>query len=241
MTHWRLIPLLDAPGTMQMAIDSWLLNQHQQGHPPTLRFYTWSPPAISLGVSQRRQVPEHWRSLTWQGRSVELVQRPSGGRGVLHQGDLTYAIVTSQPGLDRTAAYAALCEFLIVGWAKLGIHLQFGQPNRAYLKSQNCFALSTNADLVDDRGRKFIGSAQRLQGSCVLQHGSMLLAPNPDLFVQVFGGEPPEPLFGDRPLTDQIPEIVAALTEAAALCFGAEFEVAALTPAEWAEVCRGNI
>jgi lipoate-protein ligase A len=47
---WRLIPLLEAAGNVQMAIDRWLLEQHQQRkHPVTLRFYTWSPPAISLG------------------------------------------------------------------------------------------------------------------------------------------------------------------------------------------------
>jgi lipoate-protein ligase A len=45
---WRLIPLLEAPGQVQMAIDGWLLEQHLLGHPSSLRFYTWSPPAISL-------------------------------------------------------------------------------------------------------------------------------------------------------------------------------------------------
>ncbi|HSM82971.1 MAG TPA: lipoate--protein ligase family protein, partial [Nodosilinea sp.] len=91
-TPWRLIPPIAAPGAVQMAIDTWLLDQHQRhGHPPTLRFYTWSPAAISLGVSQRQQIPEHWRGLRWQGQPVDLVQRPTGGRGVLHQGDLTYS------------------------------------------------------------------------------------------------------------------------------------------------------
>ena len=52
---WRLIPLLSASGSVQMAIDQWLLEQHLAGkHPPTLRFYTWQPTAISLGYHQRR-------------------------------------------------------------------------------------------------------------------------------------------------------------------------------------------
>jgi lipoate-protein ligase A len=84
---WRLIPLLEATGTVQMAIDSWLLEQHQCGkHPPTLRFYTWSPAAISLGYHQR-QYPQSWQNLTGGGKKLDLVLRPSGGRAVLHQGD----------------------------------------------------------------------------------------------------------------------------------------------------------
>jgi lipoate-protein ligase A len=192
---WRLIPLLDAPGAVQMAIDWWLLMQHQQhGHPPTLRFYTWNPPAISLGVSQHRHFPDHWRNLKWQGQPIDLVRRPSGGRGVLHQGDLTYAVVTSHlPGnLDRV--YRTICQFLITGWQTLGVDLQFGQPDRQYVRSQNCFGLATNADLVDTHGNKFIGSAQRKQGNYVLQHGTMVLDPDVDLFQRVFQMPPPPPI-----------------------------------------------
>lgn len=238
MTPWRLIPLLDAPGAVQMAIDTWLLQQHQQGHPPTLRFYTWNPPAISLGRSQRQRVPEHWRSLVWRGQPLGLVQRPSGGRGVLHQGDLTYAIVTTQPGLNQAAGYRALCEFLIVGWAKLGVQLQFGQPDRAYIKSQNCFGLSTTADLIDDCGHKFIGSARYCRQHWVLQHGAMLLNPDPELFEQAFRQAPPQLPFAlrEQNVTALIPDIIATLTTAATDCFGAVFQVEPLTPAEWDEI-----
>jgi lipoate-protein ligase A len=152
---------MDAPGAVQMAIDKWLLEQHQHhDHPPTLRFYTWNPPAISLGVSQRRKFPEHWQHLTWQGQPVDLVQRPSGGRGVLHQGDLTYAVVTSHIPGNLDQVYRAICQFLIEGWKSLGVELQFGKPDRQYLRSQNCFGLATNADLVDAQGNKFIGIDQ---------------------------------------------------------------------------------
>ncbi|MEM8640415.1 MAG: lipoate--protein ligase family protein [Cyanobacteria bacterium P01_G01_bin.54] len=241
MVPWRFIPWLEAPGATQMAIDAWLWRSHQQGRcPPVLRFYTWQPVAISLGVSQRRRIPQHWRSLTWQGQPVELVKRPSGGRGVLHQGELTYGLVTSQPQGNRVQNYRALCQFLITGWATLGVDLHFGPcdcagrsatGNRTYLKSQNCFGLSTAADLVDAEGHKRIGSAQRRQGPFVLQHGSMLLHPDPALFHHVFGQPPPQ-VAVDLPIA----QITAALTAAAATCFAAEFTVQPLTPAEWAEI-----
>ncbi len=61
---WRYIPPIISSAELQMAIDSWLLEQHRCGHhPPTLRFYQWSPPAISLGYHQR-QYPDFWRNLT---------------------------------------------------------------------------------------------------------------------------------------------------------------------------------
>ena len=145
---WRLIPLLEAPGNVQMAIDRWLLEQHQQkNHPPTLRFYTWSPPAISLGYHQR-QYPEYWEYLTWQGEKLDLVRRPSGGRAVLHQGDLTYAVVTSGLTGSRLQMYEKICEFLIQGWRSLGVELHYGTEGRGYIHNPNCFATATSADLV---------------------------------------------------------------------------------------------
>ena len=103
-----------------MAIDEWLLKQHQSGYLPTLRFYTWSPSAISLGYHQRKY-PEDWQSLTWKGEEIDLVRRPTGGRAVLHYGDLTYAVVTSGLSGSRIEAYKKICEFLIQGWQNLGV------------------------------------------------------------------------------------------------------------------------
>lgn len=103
-----------------MAIDEWLLKQHLSGHPPSLRFYTWLPSAISLGYHQRKY-PEDWQNLIWKGKAIDLVRRPTGGRAVLHHGDLTYAVVTSGFSGSRMEAYKNICEFLIQGWRNLEI------------------------------------------------------------------------------------------------------------------------
>lgn len=231
---WRLIPPLVASGKTQMAIDRWLLEQHQHyGHPPTLRFYTWMPTAISLGVSQRQRFPDHWHHLSWQGQPIELVQRPTGGRGVLHQGDLTYSLVTT-PGLgSRDRIYRHLCQFLIEGWRTLGVGLQFGQPDRRYGQSPHCFGLATNADLVDDQGHKRIGSAQRWQEGRVLQHGSMVLNPDPGLYQQVFQTLPPPA--GEMGAVDRR-AIAEALTRAAAQGFDCQFQVQPLSDSEWQQI-----
>lgn len=229
---WRFIPPLEAPGTVQMAIDEWLLDQHQNHHhPPTLRFYTWSPAAISLGVSQRRRYPDHWRSLSWRGQPLDIVQRPTGGRGVLHQGDLTYAIVASHIPGDRDQAYRTLCQFLVDGWGQLGVELRFGMPDRRYARSQNCFGLATNADLVDPSDTKRVGSAQLRRGPYILQHGSMPISPDPDLFQQVFQAPALVPHQSHPPIT--IPRLTEALTQAAAHCFGGQMITQTLTPQEW--------
>jgi lipoate-protein ligase A len=237
------LPVLDAPGAVQMAIDQWLLEQHRNhGHPPTLRFYTWNPPAISLGISQRRKFPEHWQHLTWRGQPVALVQRPSGGRGVLHQGDLTYAVVTSHIPGNLDQVYRAICQFLIEGWKSLGVALQFGQPDQQYLRSQNCFGLATNADLVDPQGNKFIGSAQLKQGKYTLQHGTMLLQPDPDLFQRVFHCSPPNPVYRQGGLISDlsVSDIAKALTAAAESCFHCRFVEQPLTPTEWQAIQAGS-
>lgn len=233
MQTWRYLPPLVASGSLQMAIDRWLLQAHAAGvQPPSLRFYRWEPAALSLGYHQR-QYPERWQALATEG-TLELVRRPSGGRAVLHDGDLTYAIVASGLGRRRQLAYRQLCEFLVVGWQSLGVALHYGRAGRDYARQANCFALATGADLVTAAGEKFIGSAQLWRGGTVLQHGSMRLRPDPALHARVFGTSGSLP---PRSLPSQ-PEIIVALQQAARDCFGIQLIEQPLTVAEREEIAR---
>ena len=210
-----------------MALDRWLLEQHRQGKSPSvLRFYTWFPPAISLGYHQR-QYPDDWQHLVWQGKRIELVRRPTGGRAVLHQGDLTYMVVTSGSG-RRLDAYQEICQFLIEGWRSLGVELHYGNARRGYIGNPNCFGTATAADLVTAKGQKLIGSAQLRRGKAILQHGSMRLSPDPQLFAQVFG----EPSQNNLPFEG----IGEALIGAAKRCFQTELVEQPLSEAEWHEI-----
>jgi lipoate-protein ligase A len=242
---WRLIPYFCAPGALQMAIDQWMLEQQQFGHPPILRFYRWSSPAISLGYHQHRW-PPHWETLTWQGVPIDLIRRPTGGRAVLHQGDLTYAIATSGLKGTRLQTYQQLCEFLIQGWRSLGIELDYGQARRGDQHQANCFGTATRADLVLADGTKLIGSAQLHRSGAILQHGSMQLAPDPALWEQVFGESPhpqhlrpyPQPLSqkwerGAKSKLGTLSKLIAAMVDAARTCFDVEFQLQPLSEAEW--------
>ncbi|NER48813.1 MAG: lipoate--protein ligase family protein [Symploca sp. SIO1A3] len=255
MENWRLIPLLQASGTMQMAIDEWLLEQHRLGkHSPALRFYTWSSPTISLGYHQRRW-PASWQQLTWREIPIQLVRRPTGGRAVLHQGDLTYMVVTSELMGKRLEVYQKICEFLIEGWRSLGINLHYGTAGRGYIHNPNCFGTATGADLVTAEGYKLIGSAQLRRGKAILQHGSIRLEPDAELFTQVFGEEKAEGrrqkaegckvesnyhCLSEFGITQQgnslIKTVVEALTKAATDCFGVELELQPLSDQEWQQL-----
>lgn len=225
---WRLLPQFRTSGIKQMALDSWLLDQHSQCRQAysILRFYRWSPAAISLGYHQR-EIPDRWHDLAI-AEGLELVRRPSGGRAVLHKGDLTYAVITSTDG-KRRETYEYICEFLIQGFADLGIQLQYGKAGRGYMHNPNCFATATSADLVTSDGRKLIGSAQLYRHNSVLQHGSIAIEPDYALLQQIFGIETPvvglaelldRPIRGEEQLMDRA---IASLTQAAEKHFGAQF------------------
>lgn len=215
-----------------MAIDEWLLDQHRLGlHPPTLRFYTWSPVAISLGYHQRHY-PAAWQQLQWHHQPVDLVRRPTGGRAVLHQGDLTYAVIASGLPQNRLQAYQFLCQFLIEGWRSLGVDLHYGSAGRGYIHNPNCFGTATGADLVLPNGAKLIGSAQLRRAGTVLQHGSIRLNPDPGLFQQVFQVQM-TPLNLPLPPEAQIQTVVSALRAAAEQQFQQEIVEQPLTPPEW--------
>lgn len=233
---WRLLPITVAEGSTHMAIDAWLLDQLILGHQkPTLRFYRWLPAAISLGYHQR-QWPDHWQHLIWQGRPVDLVRRSTGGRAVLHQGDFTYAITLPIGTHRRQVLYKRVCTALISGFGRLGISLDYGTAGRGYRHQPSCFALATAADLVTPSGHKLIGSAQLRRDRYLLQHGTLPLWTDPELYHQVFGGwpvvpAPPIPI-PDKPSEPWLSALAGILVEEFENTLGITFVEEPLTPAE---------
>lgn len=218
-TPLALLPTLQLAGCWQMAIDAWMLEQRR----PMLRLYRWRRPTLSLGRHQRRIEP-HWCDLARSG-AIDLVRRPSGGRAVLHGGDLTYALVWPDATGRREPVYEQACRWLQEAFAALGQPLHFGhqtirspghrRPAAAGGvtggQPASCFALSTAADLVDTSGCKRIGSAQHWHQGCLLQHGSIQLNPSADLWRRVFRAPAPEL----RPLPLTAEGLERALIEAA--------------------------
>lgn len=225
--EWQLLPYAEGSGQQHMDFDNHLLDCHSRdpAYPSVLRFYRWTPPAISLGFHQKTY-PDRWQAIA-AIHNLDIVHRPSGGRAVLHWGDLTYAIVTDAGGGGTARSrqiYEHLCGFLIQGFAALGLELGYGKAGRGYIHNPSCFSTATNADLVIADGRKLIGSAQVYRRNSVLQHGSIAIAPNHDLLREIFGA--PVPIVGyqelitevhesNNSMNDIIANIMTALTQAA--------------------------
>ncbi|MFN3927879.1 MAG: biotin/lipoate A/B protein ligase family protein [Pseudanabaenaceae cyanobacterium] len=208
-----------------MSIDRKLLDWHRD-HPDTwlVRFYDWSPPALSLGYHQ--VCPPQWSDLCCE-LGYDLVRRPSGGRAVLHQGTLTYMAIGAQILPKRSEMYAYICEFLIKGFQKLGLPLTYG-TGQGYDRHPSCWHTHTQADLVDARGMKLIGSAQVYRQGSVLQHGSILLQPDPHVWGKFFGegtytGLKAAAMFANWELADLQHYLVEVLVGSAIAHFPVEF------------------
>jgi lipoate-protein ligase A len=211
----------------QMAIDNWLFQEYQEHRqPPTLRFYTWSPAAISLGYHQK-EYPPTWENLTWQGQPLDIIRRSTGGMAVLHQGDLTYLVITAQKQGKKWEVYQSLCEFLIEGWRSLGIDLSYGKGHRPYINQTNCFSSATGADLITPQGHKLIGSAQKRRHKAILQHGSIILNADHQLYQQVFQQTAPPAI------AISLNTIIESLKIAAQKCFDIELLTQPLSASEW--------
>ena len=162
------------------------------------------------------------------------MRRPSGGREVLHAGELTYALAFTPQTRDREAVYRHCCQWLQQALAQAGEPLHFGQASpAAAAQRSSCFATATAADLVSARGAKRIGSAQLWHGPALLQHGSLLLDPPAALWQRLFQADPPEL----APLPWSAAQLEQQLRRAAEehLC-GGELFSQTLSPQEWAAV-----
>lgn len=173
-TRWRL--LLDGPasGAWNMAVDRALLASRAAGGPPTLRLYRWERPTASLGRFQPEADADS-RACTRFG--VEVVRRATGGRGVLHDDELTYSVTAAEAdGLPRgvAASYRHLGAALVAAYRRLGVPAELTAGHRGARGSSACYLAATQADL-SLAGSKLSGSAQVWADGACLQHGSFVV------------------------------------------------------------------
>jgi lipoate-protein ligase A len=172
---WRLLDTGALPARLNMGIDLALLELHARGvSPPTLRFYQWNPPAVSLGYFQRR----HSIDLAACSQlGLDVVKRPTGGRAVLHENDLTYSVIagaTEGIPVKLKDAYKLLGEGLVHGFRLLGFETVRAADHLSAPETDICFMRYAEGDILYE-GKKFVGSALTLKGSSMLQHGSLVL------------------------------------------------------------------
>lgn len=177
---WRVIWDDAAPGAWNMAVDEAILAAHGRGEsPPTLRFYGWSPPALTIGYFQKVEKQVDLEGCRRAG--VDMVRRPTGGRAVLHHHEVTYSVVVRNSILPGSVeeTYLALSQGLARGLASLGIPVDMVPAGRAQSSGAACFDAPSSYELSVG-GRKLVGSAQCRAHGALLQHGSVLLKFEPD-------------------------------------------------------------
>jgi lipoyl(octanoyl) transferase len=177
-TRWEL--MLDPAGrsgTHNMSLDASLLAESQSTGRAFLRLYRFSPSCLSLGRNE---------SMAWFDQAairrlgLDVVRRPTGGRAVWHEHEVTYAIAAPIAVFGSLRhAYRAIHERLARAIRSLGveasINLHQPPPTSPNLHQPPCCFASAVGGEVMVRGRKLIGSAQLRQRDAFLQHGSILL------------------------------------------------------------------
>ncbi len=175
-----------------MALDEAILIEVGRGaSPPTIRFYAWNRPTVSLGYFQRaaREIDE----AAVVARKYGLVRRMTGGRSVLHDREVTYSVIV--PVGHELAQTSVVESFRILsgalreGFCALGLSAEvvsLADENEREkfqtLGSAACFDSPSWYELVVN-GRKIAGSAQVRAHGGLLQHGSLVLDMRPeDLF-----------------------------------------------------------
>ena len=192
MIRWRFLDTGARSGKFNMDLDLQLAQELYEGrHGPTLRLYQWEPYCISLGKHQKNN---EINAKKCEEDGIDIVWRPTGGRAVLHAEELTYSLVLP---LELGAEYVSsrISRALVKAMTLLGVEAAI-ETHPANLKSWYlqptstlCFSSSTRNEL-QVRGRKLIGSAQRILDGVILQHGSILIGPSHMRIVEYLNLDP---------------------------------------------------
>jgi lipoyl(octanoyl) transferase len=234
---WNLIIDGALDGAANMAIDATLLDEVERSPGPKtiLRFYRWQQPTLSLGRNQG--IDTAVDRAFCEENAIGIVHRPTGGRAVLHDDELTYAVASNDSahfGDTIYANYKSVSEALCDGFNRLGVPAVLApetrrisaQPGDADLP---CFISPSRYELTV-RGRKIVGSAQRRLRRSFLQHGSMPISCDREKLARATRMSDPAPLYEEMaglaeflPVRPSIEELTDSLVAGFQKRFAAEF------------------
>ena len=175
--EWRLIPFGAYSPSLNMAIDEAIFKLMAGNKlPPTLRLYSWNPPALSIGYFQNTESPLIKEYLK---RGYPLVRRPTGGLAVLHKDEMSYSMVGTfaRDGfpVSRQEAYKKAHESIRKALNDLGFEVNLYEGKEFGYKGDLCSSSWIAYDIILRGKDKIGGSAQRTNGAVLLQHGSISL------------------------------------------------------------------
>jgi lipoate-protein ligase A len=186
----NFIPFSKFDADTNMQIDKLILEQSVKDNlAPTLRLYGWKSPSVTLGKNQSL---EGVNKDFCAKNNIGTVHRPTGGRAVFHDVELTYSFVTPANflanGHSVRSSYKEISEALVIAFKNLGIDLSFPQDKKIFPENGYCMAVSTGSDLSYD-GKKLIGSAQFRKQGYILQHGSILIELDRKIIADIFNDD----------------------------------------------------
>ncbi len=184
MDVWRLLPFGKADAAENMAVDEAVFRATiRNASPPTLRFYGWRTPAVSIGRFQDAHREIDIEACGQLG--IDFIRRPTGGKAVLHEKELTYAVIAGDDlplfPPDILETYRIISGCIAQGLAECGIRAEMKADGRAAVDEPlgaSCFSHSSRYELLV-AGRKICGSAQTRSHGVFLQHGSLLMEFDP--------------------------------------------------------------
>src|SRR3989338_2358818 len=194
MQVWRLIKDGFNNGYYNMALDVAIASAVEKGaSPPTLRLYGWKSPTLSIGYSQRtdKKIDTGY----CRKNKIDIVLRPTGGRAVLHDKEVTYSLISPKNNPlfpdNISGTYRVISETLLNGLSFLEIDAILSPksqiPNpKSQIPNPSCFATTSQYEITVD-GKKLIGSAQRRFKNSFLQHGSIPLENHHDKLALCLG------------------------------------------------------
>jgi len=241
--RWRFIESGPRPGAENMAVDGAILEARAAGNvPPTLRVYTWRPPAVSLGRFQPADLSVDFDACRRLG--IDVVRRPTGGRAILHtEEEVTFSMVVSARRLGTTGvmdSYRALAAGVIAALRSLGLDARLversartGSP--AMARDPACFAVKARCDLMIGDA-KLVGSAQVQRNGFILQQNSLPLRLRSEDWQRVFlrAARPPKAtgLWDAAKKEIPYPDVAEALRKGFAAAFDVELDQGELSEEE---------
>lgn len=166
-----------------MAVDAALMQRARDTGEAVFRVYSWARPTVSFGRNQAAQ--EYYSAALLMAAGVDVVRRPTGGRAILHQREITYSVTApALPATPLKAAYGVINDMLLEGLNMLGAGAQIAQASGRAGRptAAPCFAGPSEGEMMA-QGRKLVGSAQWREDGALLQHGSILVEDDQGLLI----------------------------------------------------------
>ncbi len=189
--HWRLIDSGLCGAAFNMALDEAIAAAvRSRSAPPTLRFYGWQSPAVTLGCFQRSSSVDLGYC---RQQEIPVVRRLTGGRAILHGDELTYSFSarTDCAPFDQglLVSYRSISAAFDRAFLRLGLRVEAKETRergRVLTRSPLCFRSSSYGEILIER-RKLVGSAQKRWKDGLLQQGSLPYAHDSALLQRIFG------------------------------------------------------